>query len=617
MANRELERHLAELFSGAEDAGLRFLVCSKRDFAGSWCATVGDAIATADRESASSDVYVGVGLRRVAPPPGHRGNADEIDGLVGLWLDVDVAGVAHAKKKLPASIEAARELLAAVFPVCPPSLVVFSGHGIQGWWLFSEPWVFSSPEERRAAQEFMERYRSTVRAVTTKRGVAVDSVFDLSRVFRVAGTWNRKTETPIATRLDIPREGDRVLRYERDDLEACFVADEAVGDRGIPVDPLILTADRRPPEDALLSLLTNHDKARATWEGKRPDLADQSGSSLDFSLAVIAVRFGWSDQEVADLLIARRRKAGDDLKTTKRGILRLDYYQRTILAAKKVVADERDTKAYESDDEPPLTANGKPIDDSARVKIFEKARGVFGLPITRFVQNGEGRDARFSFRLADGGVLELGGPETLERQSVIRALVYAAVRRYPKSLKVGAWARMFEDLGGVCEVVENPESGRDGRFAALMFEYLSDKTASASASLRSGDDWGRSVVGGDPFVRDGRLFVSTTSIERYVRAVYSRPTDVRELWEVLAEWGFTNTPVKTRLGARQIARRYWSAPIDELTERRGFVLPIAYTGSSGVGAEGAPGRGGEGDAGQGGAGSTPSGQPGGGEGGER
>jgi len=577
------KNHLEHLF-GYLPEGFKFLVCTKRDFSGRWFDDIETGTAFANDEAKSSDVYIGVGVRKEAPPAGQRGSAETVDGIVGLWVDIDVGGPAHTKKNLPASIEEARGLLDAIFPFAPPSLVVFSGHGLQGWWLFSEPWIFDREGEREKAKKVLGRFGATAKAVARVRSLVVDPVFDLARVFRLAGTWNRKTEPPIATRLEVP--GGVVRRYDLDDLEGCFVADEVVEPtpgRGIPVSPLILSEDRRPPEDALLALLTNHEKAKASWDRKRTDLADQSGSSYDFSLAVIASKVGWTDQEIADLLVARRRKHGEEMKTTKGGLLRQDYYQRTILAAKKVVAQEKDTAAYDNPDEAPLVADGKPVDETARPKIFEKARGVFGLPIVRFVQHGEADDARYSFVVADGKSIELGSARDIEDQKAIRGKIYAEIRRFPKSLKGPAWARLFEELGAVCEVIDNPESGRIGRFASLLFEYLSDKTGAVSSALRSEANWQGAVPSGDPFVRDGNLFVCVTNIEQYTKAVYARKTDVLDLWSVLPEWGFKSITVNIRLGNRKVARRYWSAPVDDLAEKRGFILPLVYATGGGVG----------------------------------
>lgn len=581
MTQSDAARQLRATF-GDLDERFRFLICTRRDFSGRWFADVEEAAAFAEVESRETDVYLGVSVRREdrIPPRGQRGAAETVDGIPGLWIDVDVAGAAHAKKGLPATIDEARRFVAAVLPMFPPSLVVFSGHGLQAWWLFSEAWIFESPDDRSAARAMLGRFAATVRAVAARSKIVVDPVFDLARVFRCAGTWNRKTDPPVATILEQPADGERIRRYEIDDLDAAFVVDdetETGPGKGIPVGALNLHQSRRPPEDALVSMLANDEKIRATWERKRTDLRDSSASSYDFALAIFAVRAGWSDQEVADLLVAWRVKHGENLKTSKSGrTIRLDYYQRTIRAARAAVADERDDTAFDEDDEVPLVVDGRPVDDKARAKIWEKARGVFGLPIVRFVQNGEEEDARFSFVLADGRFVGLGGGGDLEDVRRIRGRIYPVVRRFPKVLKPKAWTRLWEELGAVCEIIANEESGREGRFAALLYEYLSEKTGCVSASIRSEANWKESVPTGDPFVRDGRLFVCVTSIESFARTVFPRKTETREIWSVLGEWGFENSTIKVRQGGREIGRKYWSIPVDDLADRKGFTVPVAY-----------------------------------------
>lgn len=90
------------------------------------------------------------------------------------------------------------------------------------------------------------------------------------------------------------------------------------------VGALVLRPDAQPPHEKLEVLLANDDRFRDTWNRQRRDLKDHSASGYDMALAAVTAQAGWSEQEIADLLIAHRRKNGDDLK------LRQDYYQRTI-----------------------------------------------------------------------------------------------------------------------------------------------------------------------------------------------------------------------------------------------------------------------------------------------
>ncbi len=82
----------------------------------------------------------------------------------------------------------------------------------------------------------------------------------------------------------------------------------------------------------LKALCANHPKFALTYDRKRTDLADQSPSAYDLSLASFAVQAGWTDQDIVNLLIQSRRTHGDDLK------LRRDYYERTLAKARESAA---------------------------------------------------------------------------------------------------------------------------------------------------------------------------------------------------------------------------------------------------------------------------------------
>jgi hypothetical protein len=87
------------------------------------------------------------------------------------------------------------------------------------------------------------------------------------------------------------------------------------------------------------------------WQGQNPG-GDTSASGLDMVVAVSAAKSGWSPQEIADLLICRRKARGDEFKLD-----RLDYFQLTIQraldAAGEGVVVKAASPAYERGPEPP------------------------------------------------------------------------------------------------------------------------------------------------------------------------------------------------------------------------------------------------------------------------
>ncbi|MGB2855121.1 MAG: AAA family ATPase, partial [Dehalococcoidia bacterium] len=95
-------------------------------------------------------------------------------------------------------------------------------------------------------------------------------------------------------------------------------------------DSLTLRSDAEPPTNKLEALKFNNDLFRLSWEQNREDLTDQSPSGYNQSLASLAAKAKWTDQEIADLLIAWRRGHGHELH-----LKNSQKYARTILKAKE------------------------------------------------------------------------------------------------------------------------------------------------------------------------------------------------------------------------------------------------------------------------------------------
>jgi hypothetical protein len=144
------------------------------------------------------DVYVAVGLSERDFGPLARCPADKVAGITGLWLDIDVKDPCHKKHNLPPTDSAALDFIRELGP--SPTMVVHSGHGLQAWWLFREPWIFDSPEERSQAGTLAKRWNATAKLRAKEHGWDVDATYDLARLMRLPGLWNRKDE-PVRTRL--------------------------------------------------------------------------------------------------------------------------------------------------------------------------------------------------------------------------------------------------------------------------------------------------------------------------------------------------------------------------------------------------------------------------------
>lgn len=230
------------------------------------------------------NVYVPVGLQAERMETG-RGTAATVCALAGLWADIDYQSPAHKTANLPPTESDALTLLAEL-PLEPTALV-HSGHGLQAWWLFREPWTFDSDAERLAAAELSERWQATIHSIAARHGWAVDATADLARVLRLPGTVNRKEGCePVPVRL---LSLDDANRYTLDDFEP-YLAD-VPDSRGNGRKPAVSDAIPAGQRNATLTSLAGTMRRRGMGEsGILAALLAENAAKCDPPLAEAEIR---------------------------------------------------------------------------------------------------------------------------------------------------------------------------------------------------------------------------------------------------------------------------------------------------------------------------------------
>lgn len=166
-------------------------------------------------------VWFGVATRRQRLEGKRRGGADDCLHIPALWADIDVEGPNHkGGHPLPRSVEAAAELVNS-FPL-PPTAVVRSGGGLQGWWFLQEPLTVDDK-----TLGLLRAWGTTWVELARRRSWHVDNVFDAARIMRLPGTWNRKN-TPAAVTAKAVWE----RRYNPEDFEPHLLEAPAPPDPG-------------------------------------------------------------------------------------------------------------------------------------------------------------------------------------------------------------------------------------------------------------------------------------------------------------------------------------------------------------------------------------------------
>jgi hypothetical protein len=166
------------------------------------------------------NVYFGLGLRQEQLDEG-RGESTDVLGIPGLWVELDIKHPVHKKIDLPETMNEALTLVQEAIPL-KPSIIIDSGYGAHIHWLFKELWLFEDTEERQKAYHLLRRLQGTIRAVAKLHGWDIDSTFDLARVLRIAGTYNRNIADHPKLVDIIEAHADR--RYNPSDFDEHLIA---------------------------------------------------------------------------------------------------------------------------------------------------------------------------------------------------------------------------------------------------------------------------------------------------------------------------------------------------------------------------------------------------------
>jgi len=144
------------------------------------------------RRAQKHNVYFGVALQQPTCTPSQfkRSKNATAYSLPGLWFDLDLAYGQHAASTLPASDAEALDFLASL--PAPPSLIVHSGGGLYGYWLFREPYLITSDAERETIIHLSRQFTYTLVTLGKERNWTLDALGDLARVLRPPGTLNYK-----------------------------------------------------------------------------------------------------------------------------------------------------------------------------------------------------------------------------------------------------------------------------------------------------------------------------------------------------------------------------------------------------------------------------------------
>ncbi len=195
--------------------------------------------------------------------------------------------------------------------------------------------------------------------------------------------------------------------------------------------------DAAPPFDAFVQLSDDRE-FKKTWAHKRTDLPDQSTDTYDRAVAGFAIRAGWTDQQVVDLVVYHRTQHVEPLKFGG------SYYTDLLAQAKAASTPKAEAPAV----------------DSEGHELLEVLNRALKIEIRKIVKYG-GNGGTFELQLADGHKVDIGDAATVLSQRHVRAAIADATTDVVPALKANQWDRIAAAIfkcAGPAPIEEAPET---------------------------------------------------------------------------------------------------------------------------------------------------------------
>jgi hypothetical protein len=543
-------------------------------------------------KSRGMDVYVGVGLSRADHGPALRCGSEETAGICGCWADFDLRSDAHDKKALPTSIP---DALSIIPELMQPTIVIATGNGAHGWWLFKEPYIFDGDDDRQTIANQSTRWQTLLSLIASSRGWAFDRLPDLARVMRIPGTQNLKDP---ANPKDVTVHSFTDRRYNISDftqyLDGAAIPDPQAQEKAarewaecLTDTPLVINTDARITQEMLDGWMAADMRFRNTWLHQRNDLKDQTQSGYDLALADFGVFAGLNEQRIVDLICHNRALHSQKPRT------RLDYYQRTIAKAARLTSDPiailttPSTSVPSVCATPPRNGNGTgqgapvapgevgstdgatPDPATAKALMCQRISEILGVRICRIVKF-TGKEPTFHMELEEGKI-EFASVGKLISQECIRQAIAGQVGKLIRRFKSAAWERLAQAMLDAC-ISESggEETELEGLAQMNVAQYLSETGFIDTLEGQPVHSQRK------PIVLDGKVGICASDLQIYLNKITGQYLSIKAVVSMLGALGGKSIRVR---GAKFREQSRWMMPVDRVDPTE--YLPSAEDTSAG------------------------------------
>jgi len=299
---------------------------------------------------------------------------------------------------------------------------------------------------------------------------------------------------------------------------------------------LVVDSSRTPPQAKYEALREADNRFKLSCDRQRKDLKDSSPSAYDMSLASIALREKWTEQEVCDLLVYCRVKNGEDLK-------RKDYFKRTIYNARIKADQSQEQEACETHYVDPENA-------------LKAIRTLTNMRIAAIFQHGQ-KESTWSVQFDDGDTYTLGSTAAARTMATWQDMLLEkgdGGERFGVSKK--NWAQFVRNIAAARTVLDRVDLSFTGRVLEMLRTYI--ESSGGLPVQHYSDDFSYCFLKSRPFFDEaGMLNVAITALHRFIIQNGMR-AELEKVATALEELGFTGKRIaRTVEGARKW-RTYYS-----------------------------------------------------------
>lgn len=510
---------LAALFEGVDDG---FITLVRLPSGGGPISTripvTSPGLAQGYVDQHKTTLYFNLGVTRTKLPDNVRGGKSDCSAITCLWADIDLPKDDGKSKKYPPY-----DVVLAALADMPLkyTALVHTGGGLHVYWFLNEPFALTSPQDvERFERTLSQPWTNLIAIKLAKHGdYQMDRLFDVARMLRIPGSWHKNGKQCHVVEADFSR------RYGTEDFLPFL--EEIATERLIPerIPEFTRPIDGRVSHKKLETLLHNCAEFKKVWNAKKQF---DSGSEADMSVAYHGITAGWTDEEVADLIVAFNQNNSPEriekklfVKDSKYG----NYIGRTIAKTHQKI-NQRNAAISLGDDSEPFVLSGeepgvdpntgeikppKSSDELTRADYLQRLSMTFKVPVAGWIQ--VGREAPvYTLILNDGRSIRIGTEaQVFDKCDHFIRRLYSETHEPLERMTAALWTNTLRGLGKIVEVIDVPEVSSTGQARNTIRAYIESMT------VEDRDEQHRcmAIQRSDPYHDGCRLYIHVPSTVKW------------------------------------------------------------------------------------------------------